>query len=39
MILKKNDLIELNIENCGLDGSGAGHYDGMTVFVQGAITG
>ncbi len=39
MILKKNDLIELNIENCGLDGSGAGHYEGMTVFVQGAITG
>lgn len=39
MALKKNDLIELNIENCGLDGSGVGHYEGMAVFVQGTAKG
>lgn len=38
-MLKKNDIIDLTIENCGLDGSGIGHFEGMAVFVPASVTG
>lgn len=38
-MLKKNDIITLTIDNCSLDGSGVGHYDGLAVFVPMAFTG
>ena len=37
MSLKKNDVIKLNIESCDLNGQGIGHYEGLVVFVAGAI--
>ena len=37
--MKKNDLIEIYIEDTTLLGSGVGHVDGMVVFVTGAIEG
>ncbi len=39
MILKKNDDIQLHIENMTGEGAGVGHCDGMAVFVRGAVTG
>ncbi|MCR5484455.1 MAG: 23S rRNA (uracil(1939)-C(5))-methyltransferase RlmD [Clostridiales bacterium] len=40
MPLKKNDVIELNIESCSLSGSGIGHAcDGMAVFVPASAVG
>lgn len=38
-MLKKNDEIPLIIKSCTVQGSGVGKYDGMTVFVRGAVTG
>lgn len=38
-MLKKNDIIELKIEDMGVDGEGIGKYDGMTFFVKDAIMG
>ena len=38
-MLKKNDIITLTIDNCSLDGSGVGHYEGIAVFVPMAFTG
>ncbi len=32
-MLKKNDIVKLDIENCTLQGSGVGRYDGLAVFV------
>ena len=32
-MLKKNDIVKLSIENCTLQGSGVGRYDGLAVFV------
>ncbi len=32
-MLKKNDIVKLNIENCTLQGSGVGRHDGLAVFV------
>lgn len=37
--MKKNDLIELTIEDIGTDGEGIGRYDNMTFFVKDAVIG
>jgi len=37
--LKKNDLIELEITGCAIDGSGIAHHEGLAVFVPGAAAG
>lgn len=37
--MNKNDIIELKIEDMGIDGEGIGKYDGMTFFVKDAIIG
>ena len=38
-MLQKNDMIELKIEDMGVDGQGIGKYDGMTFFVKDAVIG
>lgn len=38
-MLKKNDIIELKIEDMGVDGAGIGKYDGMAFFVKDALIG
>lgn len=38
-MLKKNDEIYLTVKSCTVQGSGVCDYDGMTVFVRGAVTG
>jgi len=38
-MIKKNDDIILKIEDMTSEGSAVGHYDGMAVFVFGAVTG
>lgn len=38
-MLKKNDIINLNIDSCTSDGSGIGRYDGMAVFVPATAIG
>lgn len=38
-MLQKNDIIELSIEDIGVDGAGIGKYEGMTFFVKDAIIG
>lgn len=35
----ENDIIELKIEDMGVDGEGIGKYDGMTFFVKDAVLG
>ena len=37
MPFKKNDEIELTIDDLGVSGEGIGHIDGYAVFVKGAI--
>lgn len=39
MALKKNDFIDLKIDNCTLEGSGVGRYDRLAVFVPCAAPG
>lgn len=39
MDIKKNDEIKLNIENMTSEGSAVGHYNGVAVFVRGAVAG
>ncbi len=39
MALKKNDIINLNIESCSSNGSGIGKYDGMAIFVPATAPG
>lgn len=39
MEIKKNDDIKLNIEAMTSEGSAVGHYNGMAVFVRGAVPG
>ncbi len=39
MPFKKNDEIELTIDDLGVSGEGIGHIDGYAVFVKGAIPG
>jgi 23S rRNA (uracil1939-C5)-methyltransferase len=38
-VLKKNDEIALTVKGCTVQGSGVCDYNGMTVFVRGAVTG
>lgn len=38
-MLKKNDEIMLTVKSCTVQGSGVCDYNGMTVFVRGAVTG
>ena len=37
--MKKDDLIELTIEDLGVDGEGIGKVDGMAIFVKDAVPG
>ena len=37
--MKKNDSIELKIEDMGVDGEGIGKYEGMTFFVKDTVIG
>jgi len=39
MNVKKNDIIELTIEDMTHDGEGVGHFEGMTFFVKDAVIG
>ena len=39
MEFRKNDLVRLEIEDCGIDGEGIGKADGFTVFVKDAVIG
>ncbi len=39
MDIKKNDEIKLNIEAMTSEGSAVGHYNGLAVFVRGAVPG
>ena len=39
MDIKKNDDIKLNIESVTSEGSAVGHYNGIAVFVRGAVPG
>ena len=39
MEYRKNDLVTLEIEDCGIDGEGIGKADGFTVFVKDAVIG
>lgn len=39
MDIKKNDDIKLNIESLTSEGSAVGHYNGIAVFVRGAVPG
>ena len=39
MEFHKNDLVTLEIEDCGVDGEGIGKTDGFTVFVKDAVIG
>ncbi len=38
-VMKKNDSIELTIDDLGTDGQGIGHAEGLAVFVDGALPG
>ena len=38
-MLKKDDQIEITIEDMGSEGEGIGHFDGITLFVKDAIKG
>lgn len=37
--MQKNEIIELTIEDIGVNGEGIGKYDGMTFFVKDAVVG
>lgn len=39
MEFHKNDVVTLEIEDCGIDGEGIGKTDGFTVFVKDAVIG
>ena len=39
MEFRKNDIVTLEIEDCGTDGEGIGKADGFTVFVKDAVIG
>ena len=38
-IIKKDDVVQINIEDLGMDGEGIGHYEGYTLFVKDAVPG
>ena len=35
----KNDVVEVNIDDMGMNGEGVAHAEGAVIFVRGAITG
>ena len=37
--MKKNDLVEVKIEDMSDSGEGIGHVDGLTLFVKDAVIG
>ena len=37
MEYRKNDIVTLKIEDCGIDGEGIGKADGFTVFVKDVV--
>ena len=39
MEYRKNDMVTLEITDCGVDGEGIGKVDGFTVFVKDAVIG
>lgn len=39
MMYQKNDMVTLDITDCGVDGEGIGKADGFTVFVKDAVIG
>ena len=39
MEFRKNDIVTIQIEDCGIDGEGIGKADGFTVFVKDAVIG
>ncbi len=39
MEFRKNDILTLDIEDCGVDGEGIGKADGFTIFVKDAVIG
>ncbi|MGN8630041.1 23S rRNA (uracil(1939)-C(5))-methyltransferase RlmD [Blautia sp. HCP3S3_G3] len=39
MEFRKNDMVTIRIEDCGIDGEGIGKADGFTVFVKDAVIG
>ncbi len=39
MELQKNDVIELNVEDLGVNGEGVARFDGKAVFIKGALPG
>ena len=39
MEYRKNDIVTLEIVDCGTDGEGIGKADGFTVFVKDAVIG
>ena len=39
MEYRKNDIVTLKIEDCGIDGEGIGKADGFTVFVKDGVIG
>ena len=39
LVMEKNTEIEIEITDITAEGSGVGRYDGMAVFVKGAVTG
>ncbi|MBQ7370894.1 MAG: 23S rRNA (uracil(1939)-C(5))-methyltransferase RlmD [Blautia sp.] len=39
MEIRKNDLVTIEIKDCGVDGEGIGKTDGFTVFVKDAVIG
>jgi len=38
-LIKKNDVVTIDIEDIGSDGEGIGRYQGFALFVRGAVTG
>ena len=39
VVMKKNDIFDLEITDMGVDGEGIGHFEGMTFFVKDALIG
>lgn len=39
MEFRKNDIVTVKIEDCGIDGEGIGKADGFTIFVKDAVIG
>lgn len=37
--IEKNDSIEIDVDDLGMDGEGVAHYLGVTVFIRGALPG